>query len=277
MSYKFLAKIALLSIISLNSYAGEAKKQPIYKKTGEISGEIYTYKGEIKIGDAAKLAKFIAANRYEISSINLNSPGGNVNEAILMGELIKAARLDTWVQPGSICASACFFMWINGANRSAVIGEQVVRNAKTGKYVSSKIGLHRPYMTSMTNDEISLSNQSKLVKHVDAYLMGKGLPRRLIDLMMSRPSNDIYWITEEDYSEIGESPIELEELYISKCNDTRRKLYQQIDAARRNNDRNIEPILLEKIGSINQCIDNLNAEVRQRNISEKFPEILKSK
>lgn len=276
MSYKFLAKIVLLSIISLSSYAGEAKKQPIYKKTGELSGEVYAYKGEIKIGDAAKLAKFITANRYEINSINLDSPGGNVNEAILMGELIKAARLDTWVQPGSVCASACFFIWINGANRSAVIGEEV-RNIKTGKYISSKIGLHRPYMASMTNDDNSLSNQSQLVKHVDAYLVSKGVPRRLIDLMMSRPSNDIYWITEEDYYEIGESPIELEELYISKCNDTRRKLYQQIDAARKSNNRNTEANLVEKLGNINQCIDNLNAEVRQRNISEKFQKILKSK
>jgi len=30
------------------------------------------------------------------------------------------------------------------------------------------------------------------------------IPRRLIDIMMSRPSNDIYWLTADDLLELGD-------------------------------------------------------------------------
>ena len=153
---------------------------------------------------------------------------------------------------------------------------QGVKN-KTGQYVSSQIGLHRPYMKIMDNDDKSLSNQSKLMQNVDAYLVTKGVPRRLIDLMMSRASNDVYWMTNEDYGEIGESPLDLEELYISKCNDNRKKLYAQINVAKSNNNKNLVNLLYEYVGKINGCIDRLNEDARRRYINEKFSSILKAR
>ena len=48
------------------------------------------------------------------------------------------------------------------------------------------------------------------------------IPRRLIDEMMSRPSNDIYWLSNDDLYELSKSPPALEQLYLSKCGvDTR--------------------------------------------------------
>jgi hypothetical protein len=271
-----IAKLLFTLFISHGAIAGELKASPLYKPNGEVSGHNYVYSGEIKAGDAERFASFIIANKDSIDTVNLNSLGGNVQEAITMGELIKAARLDTWVQPGSTCASACFFMWINGANRNALLN-QSVKNNKTGQYVSSKIGLHRPYMRMMDNDEKSLSNQTKLIKGVDAYLTSKGIPRRLIDLMMSRASNDIYWMTGEDYDEIGQSPIDLEELYISKCNDNRKKLYTQISISKSNNNTELTDLLYASVGAINDCIDKLNGEARRKFIDEKFSSILKKR
>lgn len=272
-----IAKLLLLLIfVATGAEAGDLKTSPLYAANGEIGGKDYVFSGEIKSGDANRFAAFFIANKESINSISLNSLGGNVKEALIMGELIRAARLDTMVQPGSTCASACFFMWINGANRGAILG-QGVKNIKTGQYVSSQIGLHRPYMKIMDNDDKSLSNQSKLMQHVDAYLVTKGVPRRLIDLMMSRASNDVYWMTNEDYSEIGQSPLDLEELYISKCNDNRKKLYTQIDTAKSNNNKDLVNMLYEYIGKINNCIDRLNEEARRKYINEKFSSILKSR
>jgi len=271
-----IAKLLFILFISHGAIAGELKASPLYKPNGEVSGHNYVYSGEIKSGDAERFASFIIANKNSIDTINLNSLGGNVQEAITMGELIKAARLDTMVQPGSTCASACFFMWINGANRGALLG-QSVKNIKTGQYVTSKIGLHRPYMKMMDNDDKSLSNQTKLMQAVDAYLTTKRIPRRLIDLMMSRASNDVYWMTGEDYDEIGQSPIDLEELYISKCDDNRKKLYSQISISKSNNNTELTELLYSSVGRINDCINKLNDEARSKFIDEKFSSILKKR
>lgn len=268
--------LLLLIFFATGAGAGDLKTSPFYTANGEISGKDYVFFGEIKSGDADRFAAFIIANKESIDTINLNSLGGNVQEALTMGELIRAARLDTMVQPGSTCASACFFMWINGANRGAILG-QGVKNIKTGQYVSSQIGLHRPYMKIMDNDDKSLSNQSKLMQRVDAYLVTKGVPRRLIDLMMSRASNDVYWMTNEDYSEVGQSPLDLEELYISKCNDNRKKLYAKIDTAKSNNNKDLVNLIYEYVGKINGCIDRLNEDARRKYINEKFSSILKTR
>lgn len=268
--------LIFLIFFATGAAAGELKASPLYTINGEISEKYYIFSGEIKSGDAERFAAFIIANKELINTINLNSLGGNVQEAITMGELIRAARLDTMVQPGSTCASACFFMWINGANRGGVFG-QGVKNIKTGQIVRSQIGLHRPYMKTIDNDDKSLSNQSRLMQIVDIYLATKGMPRRLIDLMMSRASNDVYWMTAEDYDEIGQSPLDLEELYISKCSDNRKKLYTQISIAKSNNNSDLVTLLRENVGTINDCIDRLNEDARRKYINEKFRSILKAR
>ena len=59
------------------------------------------------------------------------------------------------------------------------------------------------------------------MRKVTSYLEYHIVPRRIIDLMMSRPSNDIYWLTDGDIDELGNFPPALEELYITKCGYSR--------------------------------------------------------
>ena len=55
------------------------------------------------------------------------------------------------------------------------------------------------------------------MKQVQIYLEAQMVPRRLIDLMMSRPSNDVYWLNSKDFQEFGEYRPEVEEFLINKC------------------------------------------------------------
>jgi hypothetical protein len=262
--------IALISLAFSNSASSaEFKTTPLFSKDGNETGKRFILMGEIKRGDADRLATYIFSNRHWIESVDLNSPGGNIQEAMIMGELIRAARLETYVQPGQTCASACFIIWVNGVNRAA-FPDVPFKNQKTGQTIYSRLGLHRPYMMTIENDDKSLSNQAKVMQSVDTYLAERRIPRRLIDQMMSRGSNDIYWVSQDDVNEIGQSPYDLEELYIAKCNDNRKKLYSQITFARRNGNNELESILSDSIAKINGCIDDLNREGRRKAIGEKF-------
>jgi hypothetical protein len=55
------------------------------------------------------------------------------------------------------------------------------------------------------------------MRQVQNYLEQQMVSRRLIDLMMSRPSNDIYWLTAADFDELGEYSPQVEELLVQKC------------------------------------------------------------
>jgi hypothetical protein len=91
--------------------------------------------GEIVPGDAQKLLEFYDAYGFMVSPIFLRSKGGNVEEAMKMGTIIRRLRLETRIptlfdvgsqpidfikidhQENMICASACFLVYAGGASR----------------------------------------------------------------------------------------------------------------------------------------------------------------
>lgn len=252
--------------------AGTLERNPVYRD-GQVSGHVFDFKGPIVKGDAARLAAFISRHAGTIEALNLDSPGGDVSEAVLMGEIIRAARLDAYVQPGRRCASACFFLWINGADRLAWgISD---RTLPSGKPWLGNVGLHRPYLAEIQNTSTSVDEQGKVMRFVGEYLHRKMVPRRLIDLMMSRSSKEIYWLTDEDIAELGKSPPDLDELYIAKCRGNRKALEQQIHLARQNRNSELEGLLNESYADINRCIGDLNFEARRSALSNGFGNLLK--
>jgi hypothetical protein len=151
-----------------------------------------------------------------------------------------------------MCASACFFIWINGTFRGAV-----EEGYKDG---SGPVGLHRPFLVRPENHEDSLRKQSEVIAGVRSYLESNFIPRRLIDTMMARPSNDIYWLTSDDLDEIGSTPPSLEELYISKCQSTIRQLtIDRYEAKGRNDSASLRKIDV-RINEIFDCQSTLDID-----------------
>lgn len=224
-------------------------------KDGPLKNSLDTgvYKGKIEPGDSRRLIDFLIKNDGRIDKIFLESPGGDVQEAIRVGEVINKARLDVYVQMNQTCASACFFVWLNGANRAVIF---------VGRPNGGRVGLHRPYLVDIGNTPDSISSQSKIMQNLVRYLESKLISRRLVDMMISRPSNDIYWLRDEDVTELGQSPPELEELYIAKCGDNRRQLYRQMTIAKSNSNQKLYDVLLHNVGKVNDCIDDLNSATR---------------
>jgi hypothetical protein len=268
---RFLAMV-LLSCAFVNSWCADLKGKEVI--AGDRRFTRFVFSGPIESGDAARFAAVLLANASVIEDLDLDSPGGDVREAMKIGEIVRAARLDTYVQPGATCASSCFFIWLNGANR-AVISWQT-RNGKTGDLVPpGRLGLHRPYLTRFSASEESLSAQTRGMEVVKSYLAGRFIPGRLIDAMLAHPSNEIYWVNQADIDELGESSPDLQELYVAKCGDNRRQIYPQIGAARQRGDAALAGVLLNGVRRINGCISGLSAESRAAALRSGFREILR--
>jgi hypothetical protein len=180
--------------------------------------------GDILRGDALKL---LGMYRYygadAASTIFLLSKGGDVEEAMTMGRLIRTLRLETWaplhiqlpepsglVMPDDkdnfICASACFLIYAGGVQRH---GDFLV--------------LHRPYFSKSAVLEMSdveqESRQRKVMAEVRDYLQTMEVDQYYIDKMMSISSQDGYVVTG---NEIILHPLEIivpsiEEIVLSRC------------------------------------------------------------
>jgi len=194
--------------------------------TIELTGKRYPVgikiEGEIEPGDALKLLKMYKYfGQFEGADVFLFSRGGNVEEAMKIGRLIRRLRLTTYApdransykilalpadRANSVCASACVLVWVAGARRT---GDLLI--------------LHRPYPAPESVGKLSdiefEALESNSISMVRNYLQEMDLPQYYIDKMILTASRDGYMPTSEDLIEhpLPEFSASIEELILSKC------------------------------------------------------------
>ena len=83
------------------------------------SGGVLSATGSIDAGAAQRFADEIDARGEYVRTIELNSPGGSLDDAMAMAKLIREKGLSTSIPDGAICASSCPLMMAGGVRRSA--------------------------------------------------------------------------------------------------------------------------------------------------------------
>ncbi|WP_448218379.1 hypothetical protein [Endozoicomonas sp. 2B-B] len=170
---------------------------------GEFEGHYLALYGKIKTGDLRKIKSYIKREGYP-DVIFINSPGGDVNEAIKISSFFRDTFLS--IAPVKQCDSACFIVWAGGYNRMS----------------NSLLGLHRPhfqkeYFKSLTYDEAKKEYKNSLEK-TKSHLIEMDIPVKIIDKMMSIESSDIYYLSNKEVEEnISRYPQIQREWLISKC------------------------------------------------------------
>jgi ATP-dependent protease ClpP protease subunit len=147
--------------------------------------------GEIEKGDAAKLANFLLKDgnmRAFLSIVFLDSPGGDVQEALKLSEILDVGFTQTVVSKDATCASACVYLWAAGSVR----------------HVAGQLGLHR-LTTATPSLDIRKTEKAtqKPANVVDSYLTKMGMPRKILEKMNETSSSDIFivdttWLANED-------------------------------------------------------------------------------
>jgi hypothetical protein len=204
--------------------------------------------GEIVPGDYDRLLskilddpnRFLAENK-----IILASDGGDVAEALKIATLVKSLFSEVIV--GSLtgrCASACFFIYA-AANQRETDGERL-------------IGINRPYLVdaeaesppppspstpaapsppippaslpqvapASPTDVVGAENRA--LRKVRVFLQENAVPGYLVDEMFRRPSDEVYWLSEDDLKNLGYKSPAFKRYLRSECawgEDLEREVY----------------------------------------------------
>jgi hypothetical protein len=177
---------------------------------GQVKKAAVLLKGEILPGDLERLIQFAVHNAIDLANeyFILSSPGGDVSEALKIGELVKSLYVTVWVGPDTgQCASACFIIFASAVNRYALTG---------------LVGIHRPYVDRTRLRLLSPKNvealENKALLDAENYLHQLRVPSYLVDKMFQHASSEIYWLSNEDLvSELGTRPAWYEEFLIARC------------------------------------------------------------
>lgn len=148
---------------------------------GKITAEFGALVGRVtRVADAMDIRKRV---------LDLDSAGGQVEDAIKAGDFIAESRWTIWVREGAICHSACVF--ILGAGDTRMIAGQV--------------GIHRIIrMSSTATTRAQLNAELRVVyQRVSDYLERNGAATAVADLMMAVPNRSLRLLTPEELKLYG--------------------------------------------------------------------------
>ena len=143
--------------------------------------------GTISQGDADRIITELGRDTPD--RLYLNSPGGSVMDALILGRYLREAEIDTRVTGGDICLSACPYIFAGGTVR------EVAENAA--------LGVHQHYFGENTFLPAFLAvedvqrGQAEVMAHLDAM----GLDVRLMQHALSTGPDDIYIFIEAELTE----------------------------------------------------------------------------
>jgi len=196
---RFVPLIACMLIALPQVHAAELNARLLDDRVIDSSLE-----GEIQPGDYDRFITKIR-NGGLGTTLWLNSPGGDVHEAMKIGRLVRALRMDTQAPERAgdktfclthpkgtgldrcNCASACFLIFVAGIKRDG-----------------NHLGVHRVFpshdrLRLMSPDDAAATT-GKATNVVSAYLVEMGVPTHFAERLMAIPSNKMEWVSQEDIS-----------------------------------------------------------------------------
>jgi hypothetical protein len=165
--------------------ASAADLKPAALKDGRI---VISISGEIAAGDSDGLKAAIKvandAGKF-VSSIRLNSPGGNLLEGAKLADAVRFAKMATNVGQGANCASACFLVFAAGETKFA--------------NYTARIGVHG------ASDENGAETVQSSAATVSMAKMAKdlGVPPAIVGRMVVTPPSEMVWLSPADLQSMG--------------------------------------------------------------------------
>ena len=183
----------IASAIVISCAVPSAGSAATFKSVATKDGKtIVLLSGEIIEGDSETLKAAIKASNDAgklVSGVRLNSPGGNLLEALKLADAVRFAKVATNVGGNATCASACFLVYAAGATKFANYTAQVGVHGASDKQGEET--------TASSAATVSMARAAKDL----------GVPAAIIGRMVVTPPNEMVWLTPQDLQSMGTTMI----------------------------------------------------------------------
>ena len=215
--------------------------------------------GTIVPGDLAKIVAAVSAPGSFPKYFTLDSPGGDLLEAMRIGQFIRETATGTFV--AKECSSACVFLLVAGTSRNALD--------------DAAVGIHRPYFDPKEFSGLSLpeaeAKHRQMRSAARRYLEDMEMTTATIEKMFSIGSDDVYYLTPPDKARLLVPPSAYSEWIRAKCSPPTAQDKQMLETrgfniyARFDKNHPADPAFLAYINRIDRaekCEEDLVKQVR---------------
>jgi hypothetical protein len=175
---------------------------------------VMSMRGEIEEGDADRFLQFLRDNREQFVAegerVVLVIDGGDVEEALRLGERLRDALVAAWLPDASRsrCVSACFFLLAHCVSRHAV---------------PDAVGLPRPYFSARALASASPEAVRRRYQSLESELRERmtelTVPVHLIETLQKLPAGEVYRLTQHDLDRLGASQGWFEDYLAARCGE----------------------------------------------------------
>lgn len=158
--------------------------------TVELVGDgVLRLTGTIDIGSAEALTSELEKIAEYVKIIELDSPGGSLEDALAMGRAIRDGGFATRVKAGALCASACPLVLAGGLERTV--------DAKAA------IGLHQIYTSGETliSPADALAGAQASTARIARYLDEMGIEPSVWTFALETPPAQLYYLSATQLAE----------------------------------------------------------------------------
>ncbi|MFT4700075.1 MAG: hypothetical protein ACI90E_000743 [Yoonia sp.] len=172
---------------------GDMPSRLLFESVQWEGRETVTMTGAIQPGDADRFADFLE-RKDTPDVIFLNSPGGSVTDALVIGQRIRDVEAETAMSNADICLSACPYILAAGVTRAIPDGAWV--------------GVHQHYFGENTALPafLAVEDIQKGQAAVMTYLNDMGIDTLVMQHALATPPDEIYLLTQDELRTYGFLP-----------------------------------------------------------------------
>ncbi len=159
--------------------------------------------GQIVVGDAKRFEELLEKEGPSISGLALRSPGGNVDEAMRIGRLVRRKLLRTLAPAESDGGNVCFISgWPEVSSECVCLSSCFLIHSAGVFRAGHVLGLHRPRYDEAFFGKLPLDEANKqygaVIERIKAYLIEMGVGDRYLTRMLRVSSSEMEIVTAED-------------------------------------------------------------------------------
>lgn len=142
--------------------------------------------GKIRVGTAKLFEEELRQHGDHVRSIELNSPGGSLDDALQMAREIRSKGLATHIADGALCASSCPLILAGG----------VVRDIAT----NATIGVHQFYVADnqVANIAKALASAQSMTAQIGRFLIEMDVDPQLWLHALDTPPQKLYYLSRSE-------------------------------------------------------------------------------
>lgn len=188
---RFIALLTVVLLLASRSMAADISSR-IVMLEGSPS-MVFTLRGDIVEADYDRFKVMVDRYGKKNSGLDLDSTGGDVRAAVMIGDMIRDQIMYVHVPNGASCVSACVFILQAGVSRTV--------------YPNATLGLHRPRFPaeafgSMTQ-EAARDKYNAMVDTLKGYWLSMGGSDEAFRIMMATPSSSVRVVRADEAATLG--------------------------------------------------------------------------